>query len=262
MSQDEGINLAGIRRILDLERSVESLEAERDALRQRLAEVESRRDRARRLTERERSRRCGAVNAPGAHPPPGAEEAPRSPRHPWRPGHDAYRGTRRVRAVIEAGPSGVRVIEGTGLLIDDGPASPARPTRRPALATCRRSSLVGRCVWLQGPPTATGENATRAPRRRPLAASRALGRGSGGMIGGEIALKIAPGILGELAAPMRTAIASGTNGKSTTTRMLRAALATRGRVASNTNGDNMTSSASSQRLGERARRRLRRPRSR
>lgn len=61
------------------------------------------------------------------------------------------------------------------------------------------------------------------------------------MIGGEIALKIAPGILGELAAPMRTAIVSGTNGKSTTTRMLRAALATRGRVASNTNGDNMTS---------------------
>ncbi len=61
------------------------------------------------------------------------------------------------------------------------------------------------------------------------------------MIGGEVALRIAPRLLADLAAPMRAAIVSGTNGKSTTTRMVRAALETLGPVASNTNGDNMTS---------------------
>lgn len=61
------------------------------------------------------------------------------------------------------------------------------------------------------------------------------------MIGGEIALRLNPEVLRELAAPMSSVIVSGTNGKSTTTRMLRAALSTCGVVASNTNGDNMTS---------------------
>ena len=45
MSQEEGINLAGIRRILDLERRVEALEAERDALREAVAAAEERRNR-------------------------------------------------------------------------------------------------------------------------------------------------------------------------------------------------------------------------
>lgn len=45
LSQEEGVNLSGIRRILDLEREVEALRAERDALRARLAELEARRDR-------------------------------------------------------------------------------------------------------------------------------------------------------------------------------------------------------------------------
>lgn len=61
------------------------------------------------------------------------------------------------------------------------------------------------------------------------------------MIGGEVAMRVSPRILSDLAAPMGAAIVSGTNGKSTTTRMVRAALETRGSVASNTNGDNMTS---------------------
>ena len=72
-------------------------------------------------------------------------------------------------------------------------------------------------------------------------ASRALGRGSGGMIGGEVALRISPKLLAELAAPVSCAIVTGTNGKSTTTRMVRAALECAGPVASNINGDNMTS---------------------
>lgn len=61
------------------------------------------------------------------------------------------------------------------------------------------------------------------------------------MIGGALALRVNPGVLRELAAPMRSVIVSGTNGKSTTTRMVRAALSACGTVASNTNGDNMTS---------------------
>jgi len=72
-------------------------------------------------------------------------------------------------------------------------------------------------------------------------ASRALGRGSGGMIGGEVALRISPKLLEELAAPFSSVIVTGTNGKSTTTRMVRATLESAGPVASNINGDNMTS---------------------
>lgn len=71
-------------------------------------------------------------------------------------------------------------------------------------------------------------------------ASRRLGRGSGGMIGGKVALKLAPNLLSDLAANRRSVVVSGTNGKSTTTRLLRAALFAIGEVASNTNGDNMT----------------------
>ena len=71
-------------------------------------------------------------------------------------------------------------------------------------------------------------------------ASRRLGRGSGGMIGGKVALKLDPNLLAELAKNRRSVVVSGTNGKSTTTRLLRAALFSIGHVASNTNGDNMT----------------------
>lgn len=70
-------------------------------------------------------------------------------------------------------------------------------------------------------------------------ASRAAGRGSGGMIGGMIAQKLDPNILASLAADHATVLVTGTNGKSTTTRMLAAALETAGSVATNANGDNM-----------------------
>jgi len=75
--------------------------------------------------------------------------------------------------------------------------------------------------------------------RLARAASRTLGRGSGGMIGGEVALAISPRVLADLARGRRCVTVTGTNGKSTTTRMVRAALSTRGAVASNVNGDNM-----------------------
>lgn len=70
-------------------------------------------------------------------------------------------------------------------------------------------------------------------------ASRVSGRGSGGMIGGLVSLKLDPNLMAQLAAGRRSALVTGTNGKSTTTRMLAAAMRTIGPVASNANGDNM-----------------------
>ncbi len=72
-------------------------------------------------------------------------------------------------------------------------------------------------------------------------ASQLLGRGSGGMIGGTVALKLHPKILAELAAGRETIVITGTNGKSTTTRMVRGALSVGGPVASNIRGDNLPS---------------------
>nr|WP_240470959.1 MurT ligase domain-containing protein [Schaalia suimastitidis] len=72
-------------------------------------------------------------------------------------------------------------------------------------------------------------------------ASRLLGKGSGGMIGGTIAMKLAPGVLADLGRGVASVIVTGTNGKSTTTRMVRTALEHLGPVASNINGDNLPS---------------------
>lgn len=71
-------------------------------------------------------------------------------------------------------------------------------------------------------------------------ASRRLGRGSGEMIGGKLALRVDPQITARLAARRPAACVSGTNGKTTTTRLLAAALGVLGPVASNSGGANMT----------------------
>ncbi|MGB3474946.1 MAG: Mur ligase family protein, partial [Mycobacterium sp.] len=70
-------------------------------------------------------------------------------------------------------------------------------------------------------------------------ASRVSGRGAGAMIGGLIAMTLDRSILRQLGAGRRTAIVTGTNGKSTTTRMLAAALGDLGAVATNSEGANM-----------------------
>ncbi len=70
-------------------------------------------------------------------------------------------------------------------------------------------------------------------------ASRVTGRGAGAMIGGLVALTLDRSVLRQLGAGRRTAIVTGTNGKSTTTRMVAAALATTGQVATNSEGANM-----------------------
>jgi lipid II isoglutaminyl synthase (glutamine-hydrolysing) len=59
------------------------------------------------------------------------------------------------------------------------------------------------------------------------------------MIGGLVAMTLDPSVLRQLGAGRRTVIVTGTNGKSTTTRMAAAALATLGPVATNAEGANM-----------------------
>ncbi|ORV08338.1 Mur ligase family protein [Mycobacterium celatum] len=70
-------------------------------------------------------------------------------------------------------------------------------------------------------------------------ASRATGRGAGAMIGGLVAMTLDRSILRQLGTGRRTVIVTGTNGKSTTTRMTAAALGTLGAVATNAEGANM-----------------------
>ncbi|ORA34598.1 Mur ligase family protein [Mycobacterium aquaticum] len=70
-------------------------------------------------------------------------------------------------------------------------------------------------------------------------ASRVTGRGAGAMIGGLVAMTLDSSILRQLGQGRRTVVVTGTNGKSTTTRMTAAALATVGPVASNSEGANM-----------------------
>jgi len=70
-------------------------------------------------------------------------------------------------------------------------------------------------------------------------ASRATGRGAGAMIGGLVAMTLDRSLLRQLGEGRRTVLVTGTNGKSTTTRMTSAALASLGAVATNSTGANM-----------------------
>ena len=73
-------------------------------------------------------------------------------------------------------------------------------------------------------------------------ASRVTGRGAGATISGRVLNTIAPHALDELATDQRVTLVSATNGKTTTTRLLVAALEASGaRVVSNSTGANLTS---------------------
>jgi lipid II isoglutaminyl synthase (glutamine-hydrolysing) len=67
--------------------------------------------------------------------------------------------------------------------------------------------------------------------------SRRAGRGAGAVVRGRVVLGLAPDALAALAAGRRTIVVTGTNGKSTTTRLIAAALG--GDVATNATGANM-----------------------
>jgi lipid II isoglutaminyl synthase (glutamine-hydrolysing) len=71
-------------------------------------------------------------------------------------------------------------------------------------------------------------------------ASRLAGRGDGSVIGGVIGLRLKPDLLSLLARGRQIVLVTGTNGKTTTTRLVTAALGTLGQqVASNAFGANM-----------------------
>ncbi len=79
---------------------------------------------------------------------------------------------------------------------------------------------------------ATGRSAGRL--------SQVLGKGSGSMIGGRLALRVDPQVLRAVAGDRRTVLVTGTNGKSTVTALVAAAITPGGAVVSNTTGANMT----------------------
>ena len=74
------------------------------------------------------------------------------------------------------------------------------------------------------------------------ALSRAAGRGAGATVSGRVMNALSPGALRELADGHRIALVSATNGKTTTTAMLSAALRDAGHtVITNATGANLTS---------------------
>ncbi|MBN1172605.1 MAG: DUF1727 domain-containing protein [Micromonosporaceae bacterium] len=75
--------------------------------------------------------------------------------------------------------------------------------------------------------------------RGAAALSRATGRGDGSVIGGKIGLMIDPDLLANLASGREIALISGTNGKTTTTRLTTAAMGALGQIATNSLGANM-----------------------
>jgi len=79
---------------------------------------------------------------------------------------------------------------------------------------------------------ATGRSAGRL--------SQTLGKGSGSMIGGRLALRVDPQVLRAVAGERRSILVTGTNGKSTVTALVAAAITPGGAVVSNTTGANMT----------------------
>jgi UDP-N-acetylmuramyl tripeptide synthase len=80
----------------------------------------------------------------------------------------------------------------------------------------------------------------RTTTRAVNAASRRLGRGQGTVAGGRAGLRVDPKLLEHLSAGRQVALVSGTNGKTTTTRLLTVALGAAGdEVVSNETGSNM-----------------------
>ena len=92
---------------------------------------------------------------------------------------------------------------------------------------------------MQGPFSRARSALATAAANLATAASRATGRGAGGMIGGLVAGAIDPNIMASLGGGRPAVLVTGTNGKSTTTRMLAGAVRTKYAVATNDGGDNM-----------------------
>src|SRR5690349_13111146 len=132
---------------------------------------------------------------------------------------------------------------------------PARERRRASTRYCRRIPVVRAENHIMTDTASRDEAAEEADEQRsrlPIRAkiassvsktaaalSRAAGRGDGSVIGGWLGLKIDPDLLAHLAQGRRIALVSGTNGKTTTTRLTAAAMGVLGDVATNSLGANM-----------------------
>src|SRR5438270_8953466 len=112
------------------------------------------------------------------------------------------------------------------------PLPPNAPPVTPA--TARETQRMATALPLR---TRVASGAGRAV----AALSRRVGAGEGSVIGGRVLLAVDRGALERLAAGRTIALVSGTNGKTTTTRMLAAALETRGPVTTNSAGANLLS---------------------
>ena len=120
----------------------------------------------------------------------------------------------------------------------DQDAPPEQPTTEPT--TGQRWKVVPaphptRHTRRADPRTALAIRAGRLA----AATSQRLGLGSGGMIGGRLALRLQPDLLQRLAAGRRVVMVTGTNGKTTTTQMVAEALRANGEAVSNATGANM-----------------------
>ncbi len=111
----------------------------------------------------------------------------------------------------------------------------ARRPRRKLDVTARSGTLV---AVTDGKMPLRAKVATSVSKTA-AALSRAAGRGDGSVIGGWIGLKIDPDLLAHLAAGRLIALVSGTNGKTTTTRLAAASLGRPEQVATNSFGANM-----------------------
>jgi UDP-N-acetylmuramyl tripeptide synthase len=110
------------------------------------------------------------------------------------------------------------------------PGNPPAETPDPTTASCSRSSRVRPRLRL-----------ARALGRSAAALSRTTRLGSGTTIGGRVALVVEPGALAQLGRGRVLACVTGTNGKTTTTRLLSAALRASQPLLSNTSGANLAS---------------------
>lgn len=98
-------------------------------------------------------------------------------------------------------------------------------------ATVPIPSALPRLPWRTSSAVAVGNAAA--------ALSRACGLGRGGIIGGRVMHAMHRGVLADLCRGRTVALVTGTNGKTTTTRMLARAVGTPDEVASNDSGANM-----------------------
>ena len=116
-----------------------------------------------------------------------------------------------------------RALPEAGVACDAGypaaiPVTALRPTARPLPVRTRAAVAVGAAVG---------------------GLSRRLGRGGGSVIGGRALLALEPDALTRLSAGRHSALVSGTNGKTTTTSLLREAVGTTGPVVTNVQGANL-----------------------